>query len=427
MKVLVITYLPWRDDISVGNTLTNIFSGLETKIEFANIYFRDGMPNNNIAEKYFHISEKELAKSILTKKVVGQEVKNYKPNNNKEHFSKSYNNARRLRWDIFLLLQDCIGLFGKWKSKELDKFVSEFDPDIIFGPLGRMPASNNLMVHLNKEYNIPIIPYAWDDHYSLKKISFSPFFWIKTFIERKSVKKCAVQSKFLYTITEKMKDEYSSHFKKECKLLFKGYDFIKKPRLGSRSKPVKIIYMGNIGSGRWKVLAKVASSLKKLNKITKEAELFIYTLSPLSSKMKSQLAIEETSYLMEPVVSEEVLATMQSADILIHVEPTKLKDRLFFRLSFSTKLVDYFYNAKCILALGGSTESMNYLQKNDAAIVELKTDNIENKLKGIINNTGLIDQYSNKSWECGVKNHQIKNIQERILNDFKEIIYNHSK
>lgn len=39
IKVLVVTYLPWSNDISVGNTLSNIFKGMEDRIEFANIYF----------------------------------------------------------------------------------------------------------------------------------------------------------------------------------------------------------------------------------------------------------------------------------------------------------------------------------------------------------------------------------------------------
>ena len=37
MKILVVSYLPWNDDISVGNTLSNIFRGMDNQIEFANI------------------------------------------------------------------------------------------------------------------------------------------------------------------------------------------------------------------------------------------------------------------------------------------------------------------------------------------------------------------------------------------------------
>lgn len=52
IKVLVVTYLPWSNDISVGNTLSNIFKGMEDRIEFANIYFREDVPDNDIVERF---------------------------------------------------------------------------------------------------------------------------------------------------------------------------------------------------------------------------------------------------------------------------------------------------------------------------------------------------------------------------------------
>lgn len=424
LKVLVVSYLPWRNDISVGNTLSNIFNGMEDKVDFASIYFRESMPNNQIANKYFCISEKKLIKSIITRKPVGKEViaKSTTMSEN-EQFSSTYNKARQLRWEALLLIQDCIGMFGNWKSKALDQFVLDFEPDIVFGPLGRMPVSNNLMTYLHKKNGVPVITYAWDDHYSLDKISFSPFFWAKTFVERKAIKKCADSSSFLYTITEQMRKEYSSYFEKECKLLYKGYNFDGvAPIKDSVGKPVKIVYMGNIGSGRWQVLAKVAEAAAKINVAGKKVELYIYTLSPKSKEIEGQLNIEGASYLMKPVPTEDVLRTMQSADILLHVEPTTVKELLFFRLSFSTKLVDYFYNARCILALGGNTEAMRYLKDNDAAIIEMDADKIEETLSEVINNKDKIILYGKNAWDCGVRNHQLKILQEGIYQDFCSIL-----
>lgn len=71
LRILVITYLPWRDDVSVGNSYSNIFKGMKDKIEFAHIYFRDDAPDNDIVHRYFHISEKGLLKSIWNRKAVG--------------------------------------------------------------------------------------------------------------------------------------------------------------------------------------------------------------------------------------------------------------------------------------------------------------------------------------------------------------------
>ena len=57
IKVLVVTYLPWSKDICVGNTLSNIFKGIEDRMEFANIYFREDVPDNDFVGRFFNISE----------------------------------------------------------------------------------------------------------------------------------------------------------------------------------------------------------------------------------------------------------------------------------------------------------------------------------------------------------------------------------
>ena len=214
LKVLVVSYLPWRNDVSVGNTLSNLFNGLQDRIEFANIYFKGGKPQNEVAEHHFYISESQLAKSIFSRKAVGTEVEP----ESKDTLSKSktekpmYDKARQMRWESMLLAQDVVGLLGVWKSQQLEQFINAFKPDIVFGPLGRVPAANVLMRYIHDKYDVPVVAYAWDDHYSLNKKSYSLFFWIKTFFERHYIKKCANVCEFLYTITAPMMKEYQGYF-----------------------------------------------------------------------------------------------------------------------------------------------------------------------------------------------------------------------
>lgn len=424
IKVLVITYLPWRNDTSVGNSYSNIFHGMEERIEFAHIYIRDGMPENNLVHKYFHISEKGLMKSVFNRMPVGNSFYLDDPMDTpKVKFSKNYNRMRRYRWEIFLFARDMVGRFGVWKSKELIKFVDEFEPDIIFGTLGYVPLINNLMIFLKRHLNVPLVTYPWDDYYSLKRLSFSPMFWIRNLSERRLIKKCAQESTYLYTITEQMQKEYTKYFKKECRLLYKGYDFSKSPNIKENcDNPIQMVYMGNIGSGRWKVLRKIAETIKKINEGRIKIQLRIYTLSPIDKTIEDALNISESSKLMEPVPNEDVLKVMSEADILLHVEPTTLKDRLFFRLSFSTKIVDYLYSGRCILAAGGYTAAMEYLLKNDAAIVELNENNFLNTLCKLVNNTSLISEYAIKARRCGECNHNIATIQHRIYSDFCNLL-----
>lgn len=426
IKVLVISYLAWRDDTNVGNTFSNLFQGMYDKLEFASIYFKNDPPDNTFTKINFYISEMELAKSIITRAKTGK-CASERMNQNITQ-SNIYNKARQIRWESLLLVQDCIGLLGNWKSKQLDNFVKDFNADIIFGPLGRVPVANNVIIYLHQKFNIPVITYAWDDHYSLHKKSLSLFFWCKTFLERKYIKKCADISSIIYTITDEMKTEYSKYFRKECSLLYKCHNFEgKAPVKSTISYPICLVYMGNIGCGRWKVLSELVAVLKKINKSGIYAKLYIFTLSPKSKTIEHALNVKGISCIRNPVPSDKIMDIMRSADILVHVEPRKNKERQFFRLSFSTKIVDYFYNARCILALGGETSTMRYLKQHNAAIVETNPKNVEQQLLALVNNPQKIIEFGNKSWECGLKYHQRSLIQQKIYDDFLRVINHNNK
>jgi hypothetical protein len=425
IKVLLVTSMPWREDNNIGNSYSNIFGDLEN-IEFAHIYCSSGIPQNKIAKKYFQITEQSLLKNLLnSKKLTGQEIFLNEDIIEKKNGNSIYDIMRILRWQIFFLIRDLIWKVGRWKTKELDDFVEEFNPDIIFGTLTHMPNINKLMIYLNEKLKKPMIVYSWDDVYSLNQFSFSPIYWMRKFNQRKHIRHCVAKSEFMYTITEEMQNEYSKYFNKLCKMLYKTYEFKEKPVIKQDiSLPVKFIFMGNLGGGRWQTLSKLVNSIKKINdlKNSQVAVLNIYTLSPKSKKMIKKLSLEGVSFLKDVVDSSMVMAVQKCADILVHVEPTKRSERLFYRLSFSTKIVDYFYNSRCILGIGGKTATLDYLKNHDAGIVVYNLKELEETLLNLIENQEQIHKYAEKAWSCGLKNHQKSEFKNTILSDFQKLI-----
>ncbi len=425
MRVLVITHAPWRNDTSVGNSYSNIFADMDNHIEFAQLYIRDGMPENNLVHEYFYISEKKLLKSIFNRYEVGEHFKLDNPmDTSPVSFSNTYNKIRSLRWNIFLIGRDIASSLGKWKSDELNRFLDDFKPDIVFGTLGFIPVVNQLMVYSAKRTGAVLIPYPWDDWFHINKNYISPIYYIRILIERHYIRKTVKNSSFLYTITEQMRDEYSSIFQKKCKVLRKGYKFENHPiRKSLDLKEVKLVYAGNIGDKRWEILSAIALSIAKINKIRlKRFHLYVYTLSPVTNKMRRALDVAGASSLIGAVSSKEIPAIMEDADILVHVEPLDKIKLENCRLSFSTKIVDYFYQGKCILAVGGQNASMKYLEDNDAALVIDNLDKIDVVLEKLASNPNLVIEYSQKAWSCGVRNHNIRKIQGMILSDFEHAI-----
>ena len=153
------------------------------------------------------------------------------------------------------------------------------------------------------------------------------------------------------------------------------------------------------------------------------AQLHIYTLSPITTNIKKALDFSESIFLMGGVSSDEVSKLQDYANILVHTEAFGLKEMLVARLSFSTKLVDYFYKGKCIFAVGKKeSSSIAYLIKNDAAIVATDEEMLIEKLNQIINDLSIISEYEQKAWDCGKRNHQIRNIQGKLFEDLISLV-----
>lgn len=426
IKVLVITYLPWGEDNNIGNSYSNIFANTQDKYEFAHIYIRNGMPQNTLAKDYYHISIIKMMKRMFKPNlVVGERMKIEDfSQTEKTQFSSFFKKMKMLRWPVFFLVEELAGLSKSWKTKEFDQFIDDFDPDLIFGTLPDNPLISNLMLYVKNRKNIPLVTYPWDDYYSLHHSNLSPIFWIRKMMQRHYLYKTAQASEFLYVISNLMKDEYELAFKKDCRLMFKGYNFDASKTLEKKKVEytIQLVYMGNIGAGRWKTLALLASAIRDINVDGPKMMLNIYTLSPADDKMKAALNIDGTSRLNLPVPNEKKQKVMNGADILLHVEPFKKSEYQFYRASFSTKLVDYFYSAKCILAVGGMTASTDYLVRNDAAICITDKSKIKENLMKIVDKPQLINEYAKKSWDCGLINHQIDKIQTRMYNDFKSLL-----
>jgi len=425
VKVLLITSMPWRNDNNIGNSYSNLFGSLDN-VEFAHIYCREGMPQNAICHRYFQITEKSLIKNLKNRKSPTGKAFYLKDamDTPMDIHSAAYDKLRVMRWQIFFIARDLIWKVGRWRTPELDKFVEDFKPDLIFGTFTYMPNINEMMIHLKDKFNLPLILYSWDDVYSLRHYSLSPFFWIRKFYQRYYMKKCAQKCEFMYTISKEMKNEYHDYFHKECRMLYKGYDFIgEAPVKAKVETPIQLVFMGNIGAGRWKALAKLVKALGEINQNAPLAFLNIYTLSPKTDEMLKVLQSEGTSKVNDVVPNDEVMKVQRDADILIHVEPYVKADVSFYRLSFSTKLVDYFYNARCIIALGGKTASMSYLEENDCGLVFYDLSKLKSSLEDLFHSPDKILDYGKKSWDCGQRNHQ----RITILNELKNTFDNYAK
>lgn len=416
-----------RKDNTIGNTYSNLFDNMQN-VEFFSVYGKSGRPNQKFVSRCFHITEKELIKNLLNKNYsVGQEIEIEDENDKIFKNGKLLNTAKKLRFEIFFFIRDFIWKIGRWKSKELKTFIEDVNPDLIFAPLDNSIPLNNLVQYVQKHLNCKLALYAWDDMYTLNCFSLSPFFWLKRFHSRKIMRKTVKQCNKLYVISEKQKQVYEKSFNCICEVLYKGFEFNEKPKNSMKKSPLKLLFTGNLAYGRYIPLAMIARALQNINKDGVKAQLYVYSQTPLKKSVIAKLNVDNSSFFMGAISHKETMRMQNEADILLHVESFEKSTKSSVWLSFSTKLVDYFYQSKCVFAVGPSdVASIDYLIKNDAAIVVTNKNEIEDKLRLIVENPDIVSEYGVKAWECGKGNHQIKEIQNRLYRDFEDILNENS-
>lgn len=424
MKVLLISNGPVNQSISAGNTFLNI---LPERMSLGSIYTRNGLPDKRV-EQAFCINEKMIVKKLLRKSKSAGKIIVERYGSSNEHYNDEVNKnviefAQKKRYTILFWIQDLIWQTNQWKTEELEKFVKEFNPDIIFTYLINNIFINRLILHILKISGKPLVLYAWDNNYRWNKFQRSPLRWINKFFERIYMRKVVDKARKFYVISDIQKQDYERLFHQKCTVLTKGADFTKKaPVKSSYNDPLQIIYTGNIGSNRWKSLSMLVRVIEQLNRDKTQIQLNIYTATPLTSEMQKALNVKGCSAVLGSVPADKIPEIQRNADILVHVEAFDARNKFAVRQSFSTKIVDYLASARCILAIGPKDiASIHYFVKNEAGVVAGSEGEIKECLEKIIQNPKLLAEYGEKAYDSGKRNHNKEKITEILTRDFINI------
>lgn len=424
-KILIVSDATWTDDNNIGNTFTNLFSDWP-KNRIAMIYARPDLPNTHACEKFFQISETRLLKRLFNRNVkTGIELKGLNTHlaqNEAGTGKRLYRFFLKYRWNIFLLAREVLWKVAKWKTKELDDFITSYQPEIVLSLVCQSVYMNDLQRYVTNKAMAKSVLYFVDDVYSLKRLYFSPLYWLKQLFVRKAIRKNVKRADLVYTIIPKQKREYDQSFKIETKILNKGGMFTDGFVPKKESNPFRLVYAGNIYAGRWKTLVKLGQALDEID-TPQNKVLYIYTRNPLTKKMEKAFNAIKSVQFMGGVPAHQVKEILNSADLLVHVESLSIREKLVTRLSFSTKLVDYFATGRTILAVGWSQNaSIEYLAENQLAhvITDLKT--VKNSLQEILINTAKRNEYVRNAWDFGRKYHALTTIKERLYLDFVQLL-----
>lgn len=428
MKILILTVESWNSKFG-ANTFSSIFQNVPNS-EYANICIRDEIPDSNFCKRYFRISEPKVIRSVLFRHTkTGKEVfcnQSFDSVDKKDLSFKNelYNKNRHKRSYIKLMIRELFWKLGVWKTKELKNFLSDFDPDLIAYEMSGYLHFNRLCRFAVKYTNAKSIGYFWDDNFTYKQRKCTPGFLIFRFLQRKSLKKLAGSTDAFWAITDKTKREADSFFGINSTVLTKPITNTEKRDFAcQKHTPIKMLYTGNLGIGRLDTIKVISKALDELNQDEKQFELDVYTGTYISDKEKR--SIGEGVIFHQPIPQNDVIELQKQADILLFVEDINGKSSKIARLSFSTKLTDYFAAGKCILAVAAKDIApMEYLSDNDAALVASDYQTVVSQLQRITQNVELVDEYAERAYNLGQQNHKSEIIISKLKNTIETVLLN---
>lgn len=421
-KVLSISLSTWRKDSGI-HTQTDLFKYYDPD-RVAQIYTKSDLPNTPVCNSFFRISENEVIKSVYKRKPVGCRVSNGAEASEKEARAIDaekalYAKAHKNKSWAMTLARECVWFLGRWKTKELDKFIEEEAPDVYFVPIYPVAYMGWIQLHILKKYPRPYVCYLADDNYTYKPCGKNPFAYMHRFILRRAVKKLADNCTEMFTITKTEAIETDECFGTHSVVLTKGIDFEDREFVEKAvSDPIKMVYTGNLLIGRDASLVAISKALEKINENGEKITLDIFSTTVPDDKTLKMLN-SNGCHFRGRVPKSEVDGIQESADVVIFVESLEKEHRMDARLSFSTKLTDYFKNGKCIFAIGDKEIApIIYLRENDCAVIANEYSEIEERLRSLIDDPEKIKAYSRKAFDCGMKNHNAKDIEEIFVSAF---------
>lgn len=408
-RVLITTVSGWSNDIG-SDTMSTLFSKYDSS-KLASLYIRSELSDSPVCNRYFHIFENRIIKSLFKKNVItgeefittGKEKAVITPAYKKE--KAFYSKFTKFRPRILILIRELIWKFGHWKSKELNDFLDDFKPEVMFFPI-------ESYIHLNRinEYIIErckpklVICNLWDDNFSYKQ-SKSLGYKIHRFWLRKHYCKLVNMGNVFIAQNPKMQREFKEEFGKDTVLITKPIFNIGEFKEYASGYPVKLLYTGSLYINRDKSIIALANAIKKINSDGIKVELDVYSGTSISPDQREAIECDPGCHFKGHVNQSEVFKLQQEADVLVFVEDLSDKN-LAARLSFSTKITDYLRAGKCILAIGNKDLApMEYLSVQNAACVCTDEAEIYPALKGLVEDEGKIVEYARNAYNCGKNNH----------------------
>ena len=381
MKVLIISHNPMSTKHSIGKTLMSLFSGFKQE-ELGQLYIHTGKPEWSGVSSYFQVTDKDVLKGILSRKVSCREVLPTENSTDEKSgllYKFTYGNKKKNK-PSRELLRDFMWQLSPWYNKKLKEWIKKQGFTCIFVAIGSNKFLYNIAMKISKDFGLPICTYVCDDFYFMK----SPKSIIGKIWKRKLLKatrKLMKNSDKLVSISKEMSDLYAKEFNISTNTVMTGSNFEVSTKSCVSDTVTTISYFGKITLKRYESLLEIGKTLDQINLENKSSYALDVYCGEIDDDVKS-LFISTLSVKFHNFISgEEFKKRFFASEILLHIESfdENCVDRT--KYSVSTKIADSLASGIPMFAYGPSVlASMRHLIRNDCATVATESSQLKDKL-----------------------------------------------
>ncbi len=416
MRILVLSNIEWSDENAFGNTISNWFGGLQN-IEFFSLYRRSSNPHNAICKKYYRITIQDTVRHWMQKEKIGysftvaQNEQAETQDSGQNHGEKKLINlVHKFGISVAHKIDNWIFEQKKWDNANLEKYIQEVNPDIIFTfILGDASALLLERVHELAPQS-KIVAYIADDVFGNAENE----------KQKKRIQREIALCDKLYGASDLLCKEYEQIFKKPIEPLYKVCDFSALNAEPKKQNTIQMVYAGNLLYGRADTLAALVRAIEKRNSTgATPIHLDIYTATQVTPAYANQLNVEGASTLCAPKPYAQIKQIMQQSDVVLHVESFEEKQKKVVRYSFSTKIVDCLQSGSVLLAIGPQgIASIEYVRQIAGAFVEDDMARLEEILKEITE--ADLEERKKQIRDYAKKHHDRQALQDKLLLEFQK-------
>lgn len=370
-KILIIGTLPYRID-ATSRAFDSYFLGWP-KEKLAQIFSSPLLPLKGHCENLYQITDYRLLKRRLNNKIqVGIKYKYddlaEQDNQEKSNESQSFIYTKKGKKGPFKkLIRRFIWRKKYWMTKELNAFIDNFDPELIFLSWSDDFFILELGQYVSQRKKIPIISNIGDDYYFNNCFSLSPFYYIYRVSYKKLFKKILkIPGNQIY-IDDKIKDKYNNYFNLNGKTIHVCSDIVVKNDFNYKTNIKNYIYFGNLGYNRYKTIIEFANSLIHHN-INGTINIF----SSLNNKaiIKKLKKCKNINFYGK-IKYKEINDQVDKNDAILIIESLTNKQSIKdVEYSLSTKVGDSLSYGKIIIGIGNERcGAISFLLRERCAIV----------------------------------------------------------